>query len=105
MGEPALLPVQGGSELERAEPAAGRLARLHEHLVLRQRGPGIGLQLPVQPGPQQRSRAQVGTPGPLLIRGEPLADHDPTVAGMNDVSCMFQIDDTSSTNDPRGFRS
>ncbi len=58
MGEPALLPVQGGSELERAEPAAGRLAQLHEHLVLRQREPGIGLQLPVQPGPQQRSRAQ-----------------------------------------------
>ena len=55
VGEPALLPVQGTAELERAEPLTGRLAEMHEHVVLRQRQPRIGLQLPVQPGGQQRS--------------------------------------------------
>src|SRR5271170_6063981 len=33
--EPALLPVQGQDELERAELSARRLAELHEYLVLR----------------------------------------------------------------------
>jgi hypothetical protein len=87
--EPALLPVQGEPELERAELAVGRLAELHEHFVLRQREPGIRLQLPVQPSGQQRSRAQVGTPGTLLGRGEPLDGHDPMVSGINDTSYML----------------
>src|SRR5580693_6629771 len=89
MGEPALFPLQGLTELDRTEPAVGRLAQLHEYLVLGQREPGIGLQLPVQAGAQQRSRAQVRTPGPLLVCGEPLTDHGPTLPGMNDVSCML----------------
>src|SRR5580693_4243304 len=55
--ESALLPVQGQAELERAELALGRLAELHEHLVLGQREPAISLKQPVQPGGQQRSGA------------------------------------------------
>jgi hypothetical protein len=89
VGEPALLPVQGEPELVRAELAARRLAELHEHFVLRQREPGIRLQLPVQPGGQQRSRAQVGAPGALLGRDEPLDGHDHMVPGINDTSCML----------------
>jgi hypothetical protein len=88
--EPALLPVQGEAELKRAEFAVRRLAELHEHLVLRQREPGIRLQLPVQPGVQQRSRAQVGTPGSLLVFRKPLDRHDLMVSGINDVSFMLR---------------
>jgi nitroreductase len=84
--KPALLPVQGEAELERAEHAFWRLAELHEHLVFRQREPGIGLQLPVQAGGQQRPHAQVGAPGALLVRGEPLGGHGLMVPGINDVS-------------------
>jgi hypothetical protein len=87
--EPALLPVQGEAELERAEPAAGRLAELHENLVLRQREPGFCLQLPVQPGGEQHSGAQVGAPGALLVRGQPLDSHGLIVPGINDASCML----------------
>src|ERR1700693_6144320 len=87
--EPALLPVQGQAELERAELALGRLAELHEHLVLGQREPAIGLKQPVQPGGQQRSGAQVSTPGSLFVRSQPPVGHSPMLPGINDVSYML----------------
>ena len=48
-----------------------------------------GLSLPVQPRRQQRSRAQVGTPGTLLGGSEPLDGHDLMVPGINDTSCTL----------------
>ena len=45
--------------------------------------------------------AQVGTPGPLLVCGEPRSGHDSITPGMNDVSCMLEIHDTSSIHAAR----
>lgn len=71
MGHPAAFPSDMGGQIAHPHTVLAGTAQRHQHVVVRQRQPGIGLQLPVHLVVHPQLDAHEGNPGALLFRAQP----------------------------------